>query len=287
MILIEDEIELLLNTAIDEDLANGDQTTQACIHEDSLCTAQIIIKQAGVVAGLPYIKRIFEKIDPRVEVTFLVPEGSYQKSGVILGLIEGPTRSIISGERTALNLLQHTSGIATHTAEYVRRIDGYDCAILDTRRTLPGLRHLEKYAISMGGGVVRRYGLSDRLIIKINHLRFLGHENKRAVKEAFKKVREAHPDLPIDIEIDDISQLGQALDTDAYAIVLRGMFPHEVEECVRKIRTTNKRVFVDCGGTITLDTIRKYADTGVDGISIGALSHASQSLDIVIRLLPK
>lgn len=284
MILMEDQLELLLETCINEDLGNGDPTTQACIPEDSRCTGQIIIKQAGVIAGLPYFKRIFEKIDPQVVVTFFVPEGSYQKSGVVLGKIEGPTRSIISGERTALNLLQHASGIASHTAEYVRRIDGYDCAILDTRGTLPGMRHLEKYAIGVGGGVVRRNDLGERLIIKINHLRFLGSERKRPIREAFEKVQKAHPDLPIDIEIDDIAQLAEAMSTDAHAIVLRGMFPHDVEHCVRTIHPTNKRVFVDCGSTITLDTIRSYADTGVDGIAIGTLSHASQSLDIVIRL---
>ena len=138
MILQDDQIELLLDTAIEEDIRSGDRTTIACIPEGSTCSGKIILKQAGVIAGLPYFKRIFEKVDPRIEVNFFVEEGSYQKSGAILGEIEGPTRSIISGERAALNLLQHASGIATQTAEFVRRIEGYDCTILDTRRTLPG-----------------------------------------------------------------------------------------------------------------------------------------------------
>ena len=136
----------------------------------------------------------------------------------------------------------------------------------------------------MGGGVVHRQALDDRLIIKINHLRFLGVEDKRPIREAYRRVREAHPDLPIDIEIDDIDQLAAALATDAHAIILRNMFPHDVEECVRRIRLTNKRVYVDCGSTITLDTIRSYADTGVDGISVGSLTHSSQALDIALRL---
>lgn len=284
MNLLDDEIEQLLTKTIEEDIRTGDRTTAACIPEDSVCNGMIILKQAGVVAGLPFFEDIFLKIDPRIKLHFQIPEGSFQKSGAIIGTIQGPTQSIITGERAALNLLQHTSGIATHTAEYVRRIDGYDCTIMDTRRTLPGLRALEKYAISKGGGTVHRHGLDDLLIIKINHLRFLGHERKRPIKEAFLKVRSVYPNAPIDVEIDDSDLLDQALETDAHAIILRNMFPHETKQCVRKIRQTNKRVYIDCGGTITLDTIRSYADTGVDGIFIGALTHSAQSLDIAIRL---
>lgn len=280
----ENEVNELLTKAIEEDIRSGDQTTLACIPEDAICSGKIIFKQAGVVAGLSFFKELFQKFDPNIEIGFFVPEGSYQKSGTIIGTIKGPTRSILSCERAGLNLLQHMCGIATHTAEYVHKIRGYDCAILDTRRTLPGLRAIEKCAISAGGGVVHRYGLDDRLLIKIHHLRFMGLENKRPIKEAYNKVREKYPNSPIDLEIDEIKHLKDALETDAYAIILRDMFPHEIEECVRKIRLTNKRVYVNCGATITLDTLRNYADTGVDGIFIGSLTHSAQSLDIAIRL---
>lgn len=280
----DEEIERLIDIAIQEDIESGDWTSQACIPSDAQCTGKVILKQAGVIAGLPFFERIFKKIDSRIDVTLFINEGSYQKSGTIVAKVEGPTQSIVTAERTALNLLQHASGVATKTAEYVRRISGYDCTILDTRRTLPGLRALEKYAIGAGGGVVHRHGLSDRLIIKINHLRYLGGNQKRPIKEAFRKVQEAHPELPIEIEIDDIDQLSEALDTEAYAIILRNMFPHEAERCVRKIRRTNKRVYIDCGGVITIDTIRTYAETGVDGISVGALTHRGGSLDIALRI---
>ncbi len=278
------EIDQLLNQTLAEDIQTGDLTTLACIPADARCVGQIIQKQAGVVAGLSFFRDLLTKFDQGIEVTFFVTEGSYQKSGTVLGKIEGPTQSILTVERAALNLLQHTSGVATLTAEYVRRIKGYDCTIIDSRKTLPGLRALEKYAVGAGGGMVHRQSLNDRLLIKVHHLRFFGSENKRPVKEVFQKVRDAHPDLPIDLEIDQVKLLSEALATDAHAIILRNMFPHDISQCVRKIRFTDKRVYVNCGSTITLDTIRSYADTGVDGIFIGSLIHSAPSLDIAIRL---
>lgn len=284
MILVEDEIEQLLTLAIEEDIGSGDRTTAACIPAESTCKGTITLKQAGIIAGLPFFQRIFHKIDPRVQLTFRTEEGSYQKSGTIIGTIEGPTQSIVSGLRTGLNLLQHVSGVATHTYEYVRKLEGYDCIIMDTRRTLPGLRALEKYAIARGGAVVHRQGLDDRLILKIDHLRFFGQTSEQPIKEAFQKLRSTYPTTLIDIEINDTDQLDQALETDAQGIILRNMFPHEIEECVTIIRKSQKNVYVNCGNIITLDTIRNFADTGVDGIFVGSLSHSANSLDIAIKL---
>jgi nicotinate-nucleotide pyrophosphorylase (carboxylating) len=284
---LEQEIDRLIDIAIHEDIPTGETASKACISEEAISTCRLIQKQGGVIAGLPYLKKIFQKVNPNIEVTFFVNEGSYQKSGTIIGKIEGPTYSILNAERTALNLIQHASGVATLTEEFVRRISGYDCCILDTRRTLPGLRALEKYAVTVGGGVIHRYGLEDKLIIKINHIRFVAKNSntKNPVTDAYNLVREKHPDRPIEIEVDHVNNLQQALETDAYAVILRNLLPNQIQKCVWMTRKTNKKIYLDAGGTTTINTIRTYAETGVDGISVGDLIHGAESIDIRLRLI--
>lgn len=283
---LEEEIEHLIERAIQEDVGEGDFTTQACIPESSNATGRIILKQAGIVAGLPFLSVLFKKIDPRIEVALSVPEGSFQKAGTILGVVTGPARGILTGERIALNLIQHASGVATITSAYVKKVAGLNCSIMDTRKTLPGLRALEKYAVRMGGGKNHRYGLSDRCIIKINHLSFYASGQPKPIQYAFESVKSLYSDLEIEIEIKKYENLDEALATGAAAIMLRDMAPEDVKKCVEKIRkSSTKKVYIESAGSITLDTVRAYAETGVNGISLGILTHSVQALDIVMRLI--
>lgn len=281
---IEKEIEQLIDIAIQEDIKDGDSTTQACISESSLAKGRFILKQSGVLAGLPFLAVLFKKIDPRIEITLSVEEGSFQKAGTILGTITGPTRAILSGERIALNLLQHASGVATITYAYVKKVAGFNCAIMDTRKTLPGLRALEKYAVRIGGGKNHRYNLSDRCIIKINHLSFIAAGQPKPIQYAFDRVQSLYPELEVEIEINKLEHLNEALETKAVAIILRDMAPEEAKKCVEKIQKASKKAYIECAGAITLDTVRAYAATGVNGISLGTLTHSVQALDIGMRL---
>lgn len=281
---VMDYIDHLLDIAIEEDIRTGDITSKACIPDGSMVSGRFILKQAGVLAGLPFLEPLFKKIDPLIEVQLFVPEGSYQKAGTLIAKVFGPAQGIFSGERVALNLLQHASGIATLTNQYVKKVSGFDCSILDTRKTLPGLRVLEKYAVKMGGGVNHRFGLDDRLIIKSNHLAFLRGTMPHPIKEAVSRVQAYRQNLPIEIEIQDIEQLREALSTEVETIMLCRMPPHEIKKCVPLIRKAGKKVFIESLGTITLETIQAYAETGVDGISLGSLTLSSHALDIGMRL---
>lgn len=280
------EIHKLIDIAIAEDICSGDITSEACISEDAITSGRLFLKQSGVLAGLPYLQAIFNKIDPAIKVTLKVNEGSFQKTGTDIAKVTGPARSIITGERVALNFIQHASGVATITNSYVRKVAGSNCQILDTRKTLPGLRALEKYAVTVGGGVNHRYGLDDRFIIKNNHLAFIPGSQKKLITEAVKRAKAKCPHLPIEIEIQDPDLLDEALLTDVEAIMLNKMTPQEINRAVRKIRKTDKKIYVESSGAITLETISAYAETGVDGISIKDLTSSVQELNIGMRITP-
>lgn len=281
---LEQQIHELIDIAIREDIRSGDIATKTCICERAQTSAKFILKQAGVVAGLPFLKTLFHRINPLIEVALHAEEGSFQKAGAIIGTVSGPMRGILSGERIALNLIQHASGIATLTSNYVRKISGLNCAIMDTRKTLPGLRALEKYAVKVGGGQNHRLGLDDRLIFKTNHLSYLAHL-KKPISIAVKQVKEEYPHLPVEIEVEQLDTLEEALSTEADAIMLINMAPDEAKKSVEKTKKTTKNIYIESGGTITLDTVRAYAETGVHGISIGDLTHSVQALDIRMRLI--
>lgn len=278
------QIHDLIDLAIREDIRSGDIITQACICENAVASAKIILKQAGIVAALPFIEVLFKKIDPNIEVELHVEEGSFQKAGTFLATIKGPMRGILTGDRITLNLLQHASGIATITGAYVKKIVGLDCAIMDTRKTLPGLRALEKYAVKVGGGYNHRFGLDDCLIFKTNHLSYLSKSKKSSLAEAIAKVKKLHPKLSIEVEVDDSATLQEALDTEANAIMLVNLSPEEAKKCVEKIRKSSKKAYIESGSAITLDTVRAFAQTGVDGVSIGDLTHSVKALDMRMRL---
>lgn len=279
------EIEHLIERALTEDIRSGDVTTGTLVPDEARITARLILKQSGVVAGLPFLEVLFQKIDPQIQVELLVQEGSFHKSGTLIAKISGPAKGILTGERVALNLIQHASGIATITAAYVKKLVGLKCAIMDTRKTLPGLRHLEKYAVKTGGGFNHRFGLDDRLVIKSKHFSFLSGNTPYTIQQAVQKLKEKNANLPVEIEIDDEALIEEALKTDVTAIMLSNMTPEEVVKCVKQVRKTDKKVYLESAGAITLDTVRAFAETGVDGISIGDLTHSVKALDIALRLI--
>lgn len=277
------EIDRLIDRALEEDLGNGDITTAACVPEEMITSGTIVLKQSGVLAGLPFLLKIFQKIDPKIDVTLYVDEGSHQRAGTIVAKVSGPARGILSGERLALNFIQHASGVASRTAAYCKKTVGTKCQILDTRKTLPGLRSLEKYAVSIAGGVNHRFGLCDRFIIKSNHLTFFAGSTDHPIIEAVKRVRSVQPEIPIEVEITDESQLEEALQTDAESIMLDHMIPDRIKSCVKRSVSSGKKIYLEAAGSITLETVPAYIETGVDGISISDLTHSVQALDISMR----
>lgn len=280
---MDKDITRLIEQAIAEDIRSGDITSEACISDNEKITAKLVTKQAGVIAGLPFLDLLFKKIDGRIEVKLHIEEGSYHKAGTHIATITGPARGILSCERVALNFLQHASGVATATYEYVKKVEGFGCAIVDTRRTLPGLRSLEKYAVRMGGGINHRYGLDDRFVIKRSHLVLLKDKTAQPILEAVNLVKARNADLHIEIEIDDVDDLDDAIQTDAKVIILVNMTPDQVERSVKKIMPSGKKIYLESSGTITLSTIRAYAEKGIHAICIGALTHSVQALDISMK----
>jgi nicotinate-nucleotide pyrophosphorylase (carboxylating) len=281
--MIDPTIDALLNTAIAEDIGAADATTHTLIASDHEMGVRIILKEAGVVAGLPILKALFAKLSPKVEVSFVVPEGSFQQAGTIIAAIQGPATVILSGVQIAITLLSHASAVATTTWEYVKEIGGFRCQILDTRKTLPGLRAVEKYAVRIGGGFNHRFGLHDRIVIKTHHIKILKTQTEKPVHDAALKIEKAHPGQPYEIEIEDLKYLPEALQTHATAILLINMPPKEISKAVALIKKTNKKIYINNGGAITLDTVRAYAATGVDGICVDELT-STYGLQMSLRL---
>lgn len=281
---LEKEIDQLIERAIEEDIRSGDLTSTACLSDTRQATGVFLLKQSATIAGLPLLPRLFNKLDPNLEITLFADEGSIQKAGTVLAKISGSARSIFAGERIALNLLQHASGVATVTTEYVKRLVGLRCDILDTRKTLPGLRALEKYAVAAGGGKNHRNGLDDCYLIKSSHLAFLAGGDGHAIDQAYEKIKKHGSPLPVEIQIDNPLFIEDALKYDFRAIILRGMSLSEIEEAVSTIRSVNKKVYLAYSGSVTLDTIRPIAECGINGISVSALTHSVPGIDIGMRL---
>ena len=281
---LEKELNLLIERAIAEDIGLGDITSQICLPESRQTTGVFLLKQSATLAGLPLLPRLFNIIDPQVEVTLAVEEGSYQKAGTLIAKISGPARSILAGERIALNLIQHTSGVATITSEYVKKVIGLKCDILDTRKTLPSLRALEKYAVAVGGGKNHRNGLDDCFLIKSSHLAFLTGCERHPLAEAMEKIKLAETGMPVEIQIDNPAYIEEALKYDFRTIMLRNMTIDEIEHSVAAVRKVNKRVYLAFSGNVSLETVRPLAESGINGISVAALTHSVNGIDIGMRL---
>jgi nicotinate-nucleotide pyrophosphorylase (carboxylating) len=273
--------------AVDEDLdALGDVTSQLLIPDERVGAAVLAARQPGVLAGLPAVELTFQLIDPTLLIECLRPDGSCVQPGDRLALISGRTRAILAGERTALNFVQRLSGIATQTRRYVDAVAGLSAQILDTRKTTPGWRLLEKYAVRQGGGHNHRLGLYDGILIKDNHLAALA-EQPDPIPEAVRLARQKHgTSLPVEIEVDTLAQLESALKARPDIVLLDNMPLADLRQAVRRRNETAPGVLLEASGGVTLDTVRAIAETGVDRISVGALTHSAPALDIALDYLP-
>ena len=276
MVVTADILERLVEAALAEDVGDGDVTTEATVDADAVGTAELLVKEPGVVCGLAAAEAVFRALDPGLRFEPLVDEGSLLEAApAAVAGVSGPLRAILTGERTSLNFLGRLSGIATATRRYVDAVAGTGAAILDTRKTTPGLRLLEKHAVACGGGRNHRFGLHDGVLVKDNHLLAAG-----SVADAVARVRAA-TDLPVEVECDTLDQVAQALAAGADAILLDNMGVDELHAAVVLVRG---RARLEASGGATLDKVRAIALTGVDEISVGALTHSSSSLDVSLEL---
>jgi nicotinate-nucleotide pyrophosphorylase (carboxylating) len=270
------QLASVVRNALKEDHAFDDITTIATIASNRRARGMIVARSAGVIAGTPLALEAFRMLDPKVVARVDVPDGGEVDAGTPVMFISGHARSLLSAERVALNFMQRLSGIATLTAKYVKKVNGTRARIFDTRKTTPGWRLLEKYAVRCAGGMNHRLDLSDAILIKDNHLAALDGNIGLAVK----RVRKLAPEgARIEVECDRVEQVRQAIDAGADAVLLDNMTPDELRECVA---LAQGRAITEASGGIRLDTVRKVAETGVDWISIGALTHSAISLDIAL-----
>jgi nicotinate-nucleotide pyrophosphorylase (carboxylating) len=267
--------EELVARALAEDVGDGDVTTAATVTPETRAQALITQKAPGVVYGLDAAVRVFTVLDPAVVVERLVDEGVWREDGEVLR-IEGLARAILTGERTALNFLQRLSGVATLAARCAQAVQGTGATILDTRKTTPGLRALEKAAAAAGGARNHRAGLYDQILIKENHSALAG-----GVGAAVRRARELAPDLPLEVECETLAEVDEALDAGAPMILLDNMSVAQLAEAVRHV---GGRATLEASGGVTLDTLRSVAQTGVDFISVGAITHSAPSLDLSLLM---
>lgn len=273
-------IDRLIDLAFAEDIGDGDHTTLSCIPADAMGKSKLLIKGDGILAGVEIAKEIFHRFDPELKVTVLIGDGSEVKPGDIAMLVEGRIQSLLQTERLMLNVMQRMSGIATMTHRYVERLKGTKTRILDTRKTTPGMRMLEKEAVKIGGGVNHRIGLFDMILLKDNHVDFAGGI-ANAINRAKEYCKAKGKDLKIEIEVRNLDELKQVLDNGG---VDRIMFDNFTPEQTRKaVEMVGGRYETESSGGITFDTIRDYAECGVDFISVGALTHSVKCLDMSFK----
>jgi nicotinate-nucleotide pyrophosphorylase (carboxylating) len=282
MDLPREAVQAIVAQALREDSGQGDLTTLAVIPADAPAAAHVVMREAGVLAGLPLLQAVFEQVDPALTIQPYAQDGDQISAGTAVARITGPARGLLTGERVALNLIQRMSGIATTTARYVAAVAGLPVRILDTRKTTPGLRLLEKYAVRMGGGVNHRFGLYDAVMLKDNHLALLavqGIDLATAVQQARAAVG---PLVKIEVEVETPEQADMAAAAGADVILLDNMAPEMLRSAVEQVRG---RALLEASGGITLATIRAVAATGVNYISVGALTHSAGALDIALDVI--
>ncbi len=263
-----------------EDIGDGDHTTLACIPADAMGKSQLIIKEDGVLAGVDVAREIFHAFDPALKMTVFIPDGTEVKRGDIAFVVEGKVQSLLQTERLMLNIMQRMSGVATRTRQYVKALEGTKTRVLDTRKTTPGLRLLEKEAVRIGGGTNHRIGLFDMILLKDNHVDFAGGiEN--AIRRTHQYLKEKGKDLKIEIEVRNFDEIEQVLRTGGVdRIMLDNFTPADTRKAVEMIAG---RYEIESSGGITFDTMLDYARCGVDFISVGALTHSVKSLDMSFK----
>ena len=272
-------IDDLLTLAFAEDVGDGDHTTLSTIPADAMGRQRLIVKEEGILAGVEVARKVFAKFDPSLRMEVFINDGAHVKSGDVAFVVEGSVRSLLQTERTMLNIMQRMSGVATMTARYQARLAGLKTKVLDTRKTTPGMRMLEKEAVKIGGGMNHRIGLFDMILIKDNHVDFAGGI-PQAVSAAKAYLKEKGKNLKIELEVRNLDELQQALEAGVDRIMLDNFTPELTREAVRIV---GGRAEVESSGGITIDTLRDYAEAGVDYISVGALTHSVKGLDMSFK----
>ena len=276
-----DELEdRLIDLSFAEDIGDGDHTTLCCIPEDAEGKSRLLIKEDGILAGVEVAKKVFSRFDNTLKVEVLIQDGTPVKKGDVAMIVTGKVRSLLQTERLMLNIMQRMSGIATMTNKYVKRLEGTHTRILDTRKTTPGMRMLEKQAVKIGGGVNHRIGLFDMILLKDNHVDFAGGI-KNAIERCHQYLKEKSLDLKIEIEVRNFEELQQVLECGGVDRIMLDNF--SVEDTRKAVEIINGRTEIESSGGITIDTIRSYADCGVDFVSVGALTHSVKGLDLSFK----
>ena len=272
----------LIDNALREDIGDGDHSTLACVPAHAIGKAQLIIKEDGILAGIELAEIIFKRFDPSLQIEILLEDGKAVKSGDVAFIVSGSSRSILTTERLVLNCMQRMSGIATQTNKIVSCIEGCATKLLDTRKTTPGIRLLEKWAVRIGGGHNHRFGLFDMLMLKDNHIDYAGGIQP-AVLRANEYLKSKKKNLKIEIEVRNLQELKEVLEIGMVdRIMLDNFSPDEIRDALKLIPTEYE---TEASGGITLETIRLYAETGVDFISVGALTHSAKSLDMSLKAI--
>ncbi|MCX7793254.1 MAG: carboxylating nicotinate-nucleotide diphosphorylase [Thermodesulfovibrionales bacterium] len=280
---IPQEIKEFLKKALEEDILHGDITTELTIPSENISDAIIIAKSNFILAGMPFIKELFTLYDPDIEFNILKKDGSQIERGDVIAKLKGRTHSILACERTGLNILQRLSGIATLTARFVQEIKGTKARILDTRKTTPCMRYLEKYAVRIGGGYNHRFGLYDGILIKDNHIKAAGGI-KKAV-DNIKNSKAFHHLLKIEVEVKDIEEVNEAVEAGVDAIMLDNMDIEEMKKAVKYIREKKPGILIEASGNVNPGNVRAIAETGVDFISAGMLTHSAEAADISLKIV--
>jgi nicotinate-nucleotide pyrophosphorylase (carboxylating) len=279
----ENQLNTIIDLALVEDVGKGDITSELLIPTQLQAKATFIAKDEGVLVGIDIARLVFIRIDPTVTFKVIIKDGSRLKKGDIIATVTGNARSILKAERTALNFLQRLSGIATQTAKYVAPVEDLPVRILDTRKTTPGLRLLEKYAVSMGGGQNHRFNLSDGILIKDNHLMALRNKGM-TLKEIVIEAKENAPKgIKVEVEVTNLKEVDEAVSAGADIIMFDNMSSAQMKRAIKKIPATIK---TEASGGITMESLRKVAETGVTYVSVGALTHSVKALDISLDFQP-
>lgn len=276
----KDYLDRFIDDAIAEDIGPGDHSSNCSIPAEAEGKMKLLVKEEGIIAGIDVAKRVFEKVDPAIKMNVLMKEGDHVKPGDIVFTLQGPERALLRSERLALNLMQRMSGIATRTHHIVKLIEGTSTKLLDTRKTTPNMRALEKYAVTVGGGYNHRMGLYDMIMLKDNHIDFAGGIEK-AIDKAHAYIKENGLDIGIEVETRNLEELQQVINKGG---IQRVMFDnYSVEDTFKAVKMVDGKFETESSGGITEATIRSYAETGVDYISVGALTHSVKSLDLSLK----
>ena len=274
------EIELIIENALREDVGEGDHSSLACIPASATGKAKLLVKDEGILAGVEFAEQVFKKVDPELKMQVKIPDGQFVRKGEVAFFVEGSSRSILMTERLVLNAMQRMSAIATKTHEFVQKLDGTGTKILDTRKTTPGIRALEKWAVKIGGGENHRFGLYDMIMLKDNHIDFAGGI-PQAIQKTKAYLKEKNLELKIIVEARDLKEIEEILRFDGIYRILIDNFNYE--DTRKAVAMIKGRCLTESSGGITLETARKYAECGVDFISSGALTHSVYNMDLSLK----